>query len=715
MRGILTLLCAILLFAGQTKAQDSLNLSAIGKFADYFGRVESVVKDANDVAYVSTSGVGIIGYSLEYLPFVEELWRFQPPFYAYDLAVSGNYLFGAATISSFWDDSGGVWIAELHEYGVPPTLITSFEIFGSPTEIAIEGNYAYIAADEAGLKIYDITNIANPTEVGTYPGLIQQVDVEGNYAYAVDSDSGIYVLDVTNPASPVRDALIAAVDWDSWELYLPRDVQVVGTMAYVADDSTGLRMVDVTNPSIPVSLGSIQSPGMGARVEVIGNQAFLFHAGTETRIVDVTNPLAPVVQSTFNKIGPAWNLIKHGDFVVVPNYYGFEIDNIVNPQSPVEELDVQTGFAQAATMAGNIMYIASHRAGLRIINFSNPANPFEISRVATPSLASDVRVVGNYAYVADNTGGLRVINVSNLNAPVEASYFDTPGTAYGINIVGNHAYIADGMQGVRIVNIANPLAPTLVGSYNTNGTSYMSVVGGNYCYVADEYNRGLKILNVSNPAAPTQVGLFPTGSLCHGVAVQGNYAFAASGLSGLWILDVTDPALPVSLGSFRIVGEEAEYVVVDGNYAYVAYGPLGVRILNISDPYNPFEVAYYDETGWARHLVLNGDELIVSDLERVTRFDISPFTNATNIQPRAPEELTIHQIENTTLMQLDWLPVTENENGDPIEVHHYSVYRSASLDATTLTYLGTPAPGNSTTFVDTTGTTAQYIVRATAW
>jgi hypothetical protein len=317
--------------------------------------------------------------------------------------------------------------------------------------------------------------------------------------------------------------------------------------------------------------------------------------------------------------------------------------------------------------------------------------------------------------VADNTGGLRVINVANPNAPVEASYFDTPGTAYGINIVGNHAYIADGMQGIRIINISNPLAPALVGSYNTNGTCFMSVVGGNYCYVADEYNSGLKILNVSNPAAPTQVGLFQTGSLCHGVAVQGNYAFAASGLNGLWILDVTNPAQPVSLGRFRIVGEEAEYVVVDGHYAYVAYGPVGVRIINIADPYNPFEVAHYDETGWARHLELRNDELIVSDLERVTRFDVSLYTNAPNIQPRAPEDLTIRQIENTTLMQLDWQPVTENENGDPIEVHHYSVYRSASLDSTTLTYLGTPAPGNSTSFVDTTGTTAQYFVKATAW
>ncbi len=52
-------------------------------------------------------------------------------------------------------------------------------------------------------------------------------------------------------------------------------------------------------------------------------------------------------------------------------------------------------------------------------------------------------MAGTYAYVADDTAGLRVVDVSNPAAPFEVGFYDTPGSAQGVAVAGAYAYVAD--------------------------------------------------------------------------------------------------------------------------------------------------------------------------------------------------------------------------------------------------------------------------------
>jgi len=84
-------------------------------------------------------------------------------------------------------------------------------------------------------------------------------------------------------------------------------------------------------------------------------------------------------------------------------------------------------------VAGGYAYVADAApGGLRVINVSTPASPFEVGYVDTPVTALGVAVSGSYAYVADGGGGLRVIDVSTPASPFEVGYVDTPGIAYGV-------------------------------------------------------------------------------------------------------------------------------------------------------------------------------------------------------------------------------------------------------------------------------------------
>ena len=61
----------------------------------------------------------------------------------------------------------------------------------------------------------------------------------------------------------------------------------------------------------------------------------------------------------------------------------------------------------------------------------------------TPGYAYAVSVLWNYVYVADNDAGLRVVDVTNPANPFEVGFYDTPGSADGVAVAGNYAYVAD--------------------------------------------------------------------------------------------------------------------------------------------------------------------------------------------------------------------------------------------------------------------------------
>jgi hypothetical protein len=69
----------------------------------------------------------------------------------------------------------------------------------------------------------------------------------------------------------------------------------------------------------------------------------------------------------------------------------------------------------------------------------------------TPGDAYGVAVAGLYAYVADYDAGLRVVNVSNPAAPFEVGSYDSLGNAIGVAVAGSYAYVGDAFAGLEVL------------------------------------------------------------------------------------------------------------------------------------------------------------------------------------------------------------------------------------------------------------------------
>ena len=147
------------------------------------------------------------------------------------------------------------------------------------------------------------------------------------------------------------------------------------------------------------------------------------------------------------------------------------------------------------------------------------------------------------------------------------------------------------------------------------GTAWSVEIKGNYAYVAIE-SGGLAILDISNPAAPVRVGSYNTSGSACGVAVMGNYAYVADGSAGLQVIDVSNPANPVRVGGCETDWYAYGYaydVAVAGNYAYVADGYDGLQIIDVSNPTNCVRVGGYYTGGIAGGVTVMGNYAYVAD------------------------------------------------------------------------------------------------------
>ena len=70
--------------------------------------------------------------------------------------------------------------------------------------VAVAGNRAFVASNMAGLQVFDISNAAAPSRLGSYdtPGSAYGVTVVGNLAYVADEFGGLQIVGVADASSP---------------------------------------------------------------------------------------------------------------------------------------------------------------------------------------------------------------------------------------------------------------------------------------------------------------------------------------------------------------------------------------------------------------------------------------------------------------------------------------------------------------------------------
>jgi hypothetical protein len=87
-----------------------------------------------------------------------------------------------------------------------PDLVGSIDTPDQAKDAAASGHYVYVADDESGLRIIDVSTPSAPTEVGSFdtPTRAIGIDVADVYVYVADGAGGLRVIDVSTPSAPVE-------------------------------------------------------------------------------------------------------------------------------------------------------------------------------------------------------------------------------------------------------------------------------------------------------------------------------------------------------------------------------------------------------------------------------------------------------------------------------------------------------------------------------
>ncbi|MHB9049736.1 MAG: Ig-like domain-containing protein, partial [Pirellulales bacterium] len=590
-------------------------------------------------AYVADNEAGLLILDVSDPAAPSLLGRYDSPGNACRVVVVGGLAYLA-------DARGGLQIISVANPAAPALL----KGVGTPDAalgITVVGTRAYVAANNSGLVIVDVTNPTAPVQLSAYSmgGHAYGVAVSGTLAYVANRYSaGLVIVDVSNPAKPVGRGSYWPGGGDAW------DVTVSGTVAYLAFGIGGLHIVDAANPAFPARLGVVSAPGVGYGVAVSGTVAYLADGKGGLRIFDLSAPgslSAPDLQPTSDTGASTTDNITADTTptfdVAVPRgfYFRFYRDGeqisgdweLGSSYTTAVQADGTYRYTvEAVDAAGNTSVIS---AGLPVtVDTSIPSAP-DLVASSDSGISSDDNITNLDNSTPDKS--LQFIVGSTIAGATVTIYADgaaigsavAEGTTTTVTTNGN-SDLADGKRTiaarqtlsgrpqsgesaaltVTVDTTANIMNPARLGGYVNGGYIVDIEISGTRAYVMGE--AGLEILDVTNPAVSVRLGTYFAKSSSQLLALSGTLAYVWTFNKGLEIIDVSDPDAPVRLGVYNALGS-AFGGSVSGTRAYVANYNAGLEILDITDPTAPARLGGYVTAGHARDVAVSGDLAFVAE------------------------------------------------------------------------------------------------------
>ncbi|NNE44022.1 MAG: hypothetical protein HKN12_07420, partial [Gemmatimonadetes bacterium] len=254
----------------------------------------------------------------------------------------------------------------------------------------------------------------------------------------------------------------------------------------------------------------------------------------------------------------------------------------------------------ALAVANGFAYVAETQGPLHVVDISSPAQPLIVATI--PETFTYLAIHDDTLLATRSDATLFAYDVSGPASPQLIGSNPFPaGTIRtdGVHIVGDAG--PDGLAIARFDFLQTSNAPT----YDESGLEIVDIaVSGDALFLGAQL-WGLRVADVSVPTQPVEIGhhSFPAdhpGTL-QDIDVSGTILGAAASWNGFFLIDVSDPAAP-RRASRHWPSHPVWGCILSGHHAYLAAGALGLEVLNVSDPALPVSVSLVPEVGDIRAL-----------------------------------------------------------------------------------------------------------------
>jgi hypothetical protein len=408
--------------------------------------------------------------------------------------------------------------------------------------ICMAGNYALVLYNGSylcsGLRMA-VIDCSDPTAPAYVTAIDCQTEFEGlcfhaPYIFVVDNLQGLLTFDLTNPAQP-EEVGVWNVDLCAW------DVALDGDYAYVCCDYYGLVILDVSDLSACQVVGSLDTPGYTLGVKVSGDYAYLPCYDGGLSIANLSDPTTPVMAHHFNSNNLMDDVDVSGTIAIAANgTSGIKIYDVSNPPQAHQIATLELpDFTRSVQIVDTLLYVIAFEGDFSIVSIADPSHPSLISTQMYSNSGFDVLVDGHIAFLSDDGMTLRIVDVTDPLHPVQISHYDGLISGEYLCKQGDYLYISDFNLGEVILDVSDPTTPTLASIIRPHQYSQIccSQVFGNRLYIADYNLAEIGIYSLDDPGHPALEKMYYWDRRTEGFAMYGDYLVTANGYMGLSLLD----------------------------------------------------------------------------------------------------------------------------------------------------------------------------------
>ena len=340
----------------------------------------------------------------------------------------------------------------------------------------------------------------------------------------------------------------------------------------------------------------VQAPG---KLFLYGNYVFLNEIDKGVHIIDNSNPAAPVRKS-FIEIPGNLDIAVKGNTLYADLYNDLVVIDISNPLAARFEKFIPFVFPNRNY--GNGFIADSTRV---IVSWNKKDTTVDIN--AYRNFRSRDAMMLYSASASPQSGGAGSVGKS-AGAPGMA------GSMARFSIVNDYMYCVNNSQ-LRSFNISNPLNPNQVAISNTGNWAIETVYPfKNKLFIGS--NNGMFIYDITNPALPVKTGQFTHARACDPVIADGDYAYVTLHNEGncggtvnvLDVINVSNLSAPSLTKSYPLTRPHG--LSKDGNLLFICDGIDGLKMYDATNPAaivlkkHITGLLTYDAIAWNNNLIV---------------------------------------------------------------------------------------------------------------
>ncbi len=296
--------------------------------------------------------------------------------------VAEGELPGGSTGLAFLDDDtlvvAGIGRLRVYDVSNPAasSVTASIDVSANSdvNDIEIVGDLAILASLNEQITVIDLSDPANPAEIGSVPVWgTRRIVVSGNYVYVAANDR-FEVVDITTPSTPT----IHGTGYDM----TARDVGIIGDTAFVASRISGLQCLDISSPDAPTLIGSLINDLDAFSIGTWGDQVGVGGRLISTlegawMIADVKTPTSPNPLATGSAPRLLYSMVTADDLLFQVAHGPLEVLDVKNARMPIRVAstdEVARGVGEPDAASGLIAVSYGRAGGFHLVDYSGCAD-----------------------------------------------------------------------------------------------------------------------------------------------------------------------------------------------------------------------------------------------------------------------------------------------------------------------------------------------------